>query len=340
MWSAGNLRYRDLPAEWKQVSGVRGIRDVALIWLGIFVLAALTARYWHPALYAAAVVLVGGLQNHISSLIHHAIHTNIHPNKTLNDWITRLCLAGPQGQFFAAMRKEHLDHHRELGAADDPERFYYDLRLHGRTTATGFLTWVTGVFLGWVIIPIVSRWIVGRRGPLAAPVESPPHEQAQQRGIAQVPRREKLLDLAAIPPVQVALFGLFWLATGQWWGYIAFWALPLVTVGAGLNAVRATVEHANPDEHATAADPRDILFSFVSNPVERFFVCPLHFNYHYEHHRFMNVPYYHAPKLRQALIDSDDYTSVTLVPSYGRRVVEICRRLRERARGRDTNGTE
>jgi fatty acid desaturase len=192
---------------------------------------------------------------------------------------------------------------------------------------------LTGVFLGWVIIPILSRWVVGNRGRLAEPVEPvPQHVEANQARKAEVSKREKLLDLLAIPPVQAVLFGLFWLATGQWWGYFAFWALPLVTVGAGLNALRATIEHANPDEHATAEDPHEILFSFVSNPIERFFVCPLHFNYHYEHHRFMNVPYYHAPKLRQALIDRHDYTNVTLVPSYARRVVQICRRLRERSR--------
>ena len=189
---------------------------------------------------------------HVSSLIHHAIHTNIHPDKTLNDWITRLCLAGPHGQFFGALRQEHLDHHRELGAADDPERFYYDLKLHGRTTATGFLTWLTGVFLGWVIIPIVSRWVVGHRGRLAGPADAAIQVEVQQGRKAEVPTREKLIDVLVIPPVQAVLFGLFWLATGQWWGYFAFWALPLVTVSAGLNAVRATVEHANPDEHATA----------------------------------------------------------------------------------------
>lgn len=40
------------------------------------------------------------------------------------------------------------------------------------------------------------------------------------------------------------------------------------------------------------------MFSFISNPVERFFIAPNHMNYHAEHHFFPFVPHGNLPFLR------------------------------------------
>src|SRR5262249_42602792 len=102
MWRAGDTSIHDVPAEWTRISRFHGVRDVALIWTGVFAIAALAARFLNPASYIVAALLIGGLQNHISSLIHHSVHSNIHPERKVNDWITRLCLTAPQGQMFGA----------------------------------------------------------------------------------------------------------------------------------------------------------------------------------------------------------------------------------------------
>ena len=99
------------------------------------------------------------------------------------------------------------------------------------------------------------------------------------------------------------------------------WALPLVMVGSALNALRATLEHA--DTHR----PPNLLLSFVSNPIERFFVGPLNFNYHYEHHRFMTVPYFRMAEVRRRMLAAGDYEEGELLPSYVGRLRSLLRNL-------------
>ncbi len=311
------VRLRDLPASWKRVSPYRGALDIAWIWLAIGTVVAVCGRSHSALAVATALPIIGALQNHISSLAHHAIHTNLHPNRTINDWMARALLTAPLGFFLGILRKEHLVHHARLGAADDPERFYYDLTRHGRGTPAGLIRWMVGLLAGWVILPALRRVLTGSRD--GGEVTAAAGETSPAEG------RDSTLDMVLILLAQAVLAVLFFRLSGVWWAYPVFWLLPAVTFGGGLTVLRATLEHAD-----TASPPR-LLMSFQSNPVERFFVGPLNFNYHYEHHRFMTVPYYHVARLRRLLIERDDFTGL-LVPSYCARVAYLVRSLGAAAR--------
>ena len=311
MTEARTLRVQDLPVELRRTNAWRGVADLALVWTAIAVLVSLAGAVRHPVAFLAAVVLIGGLQNNLASLTHHATHFNLHPSRSVNDWLARLFLAAPLGSLFSVVRSEHWAHHARLGAADDPERFYYDLDLHGRRVPGRLRIWVLELFAGWVLLPAVRRFLTGSRA--GTPAAAGPREPAETR-FARV-------EVALLVVAQLAIALGWWELTGAWWGYLALWVLPLVTVGAALTALRATLEHADPRR------PPHLLLSFVSNPVERFFVGPFNFNYHYEHHRFMMVPYYRMARVRRLLLDAGDYQDGELLASYAGRLGWLVRTL-------------
>ncbi len=308
------LSWRDIDKSDLNVT-LRGSRDLALVWLGVLLIATLSGRLFSYSLYGvlggvAAIVAIGVLQNGLASLSHHAVHRNLHPRAMINDYMFRWLLSAPMGQSYLTLRREHLRHHAHFAEDDDPERFYYDLDTGDRKSPMRLILWTLSMFTGFVALGQIRRLLSNNRGGADVAI---PIEQAKRE------RKEYLYVI----PAQIALFAIFYAATGSLFGYFVYWAFPLVTVGAGLNALRATIEHADPE------DPATHYRTFLSNPIERFIVGPFNFNYHYEHHRFMNVPYYRAEKLRAMLTRSDDYSDCKIEKSYLSRYRSILRMLND-----------
>lgn len=309
------LSFSELPEEWSRLSRVRGLADVALVWVGIFALVAVCGHFGVWWIHLIGIVGIGILQNHISSLTHHAIHSNIHPSRNLNDLLTRILLSAPMVQIFSVLRAEHLHHHAHMGDDDDAERYYYDLTRHRRREPGRLLPWVCGLFVGWVALGVVRRTLTGSRDGGGPPAT---------RALSERGKRERTLDLLAIPPMQIVIALAMWYVHGQWWAYFALWAIPAVTVGGGLTALRATLDHAD------AGQPPALDLSYISNPIERFVIAPLNFNYHFEHHRFMTVPYYNVAKLRPILLKRGEFDGVQLLPGYLSRIRQLARELNAR----------
>ncbi len=301
------IRVSDLPEELRRVSAWRGPFDTAWTWLAIAAVA-LVCGALGGAWYVLGVVLVAGLQNHLMVLWHHSIHTNMHPRREVNDAIGRWLLISPMGQPAGIMRRAHITHHAHLGEEQDPDRWYYDLDLHGRRRPWALIGWLAVNCLGGLIVPQIRKALTGRRDATVDP--------GTERG-----RRDRR-DRLAVVVCQVALFAAFWALTGTWWGYLALWALPLVTLGSGLNCLRTALEHAD------ASDPPHRDYSFRSNPVERFFVAPFCMNYHWEHHKLMTVPYYRMPELRRLLLERGEYGDGRIVDSYLGRLRDVTSALR------------
>jgi fatty acid desaturase len=307
------VRASELPPDLLRISPWRGAFDTARTWIAVAVVALVCRRLAHPLAWAAGAILVAGLQNNLMVLWHHSIHHNMHPLRRVNDWIGRWLLISPMGQPFGLMRRAHIDHHAHLGRPQDPDRWYYDLDLHGRRRSGILLGWLALNCLGGLVVPQVRKAFTGRRDRAADP------------GTARAQRDRA--DRLAVVVAQGVLFGAFWVLCGAWWGYFVLWALPAVTLGGGLNCLRTALEHADP------SDPPHRDFSFRSNALERFFVAPFHMNYHWEHHLLMTVPYYQMPSLRRLLLERGRYGDGRLVGSYLGRLREITRHLRE-TRGR------
>ncbi len=314
------VSFKSLDKELLRVSRWRGSADVLVVWLGIFIVAGGLGHWATFGLAGACLTLMGILvigifQHSLAALGHHAVHNNLHPNKATNDLLFRWLIAAPTGQSFLALRREHLLHHATFGTANDPERYYYDLSVGQRDRAGRFVVWSILMFLGYV----VTRQLHRLRN--AAP-------QSEVVSTRSTPTPSPATELLAIVLAQSVLFPLLWVITGSWLGYPLLWALPLVTVGGGLNGMRATLEHADPSQ------PPNLNRSFLSNPLERWALGPYNFSYHYEHHRFMMVPYYRVRALRQLLQNAGDYGECSLELSYTRRYLDIVRILRRQGDNR------
>ena len=97
--------------------------------------------------------------------------------------------------------------------------------------------------------------------------------------------------------------------------------MPLFTVMVGLNTIRSCLEHAD----GSSATPR--LYSFVSNPVESFFLSPFNMCIHAEHHLVPAVPWHKLPELRRFLQESGHSDAAQLLPSYRARYLAIQKTL-------------
>jgi fatty acid desaturase len=305
--AAPDFHPRDVPRELLAVSPWRGPLHIAATWLAIAAVVWACGRVGGWAVHLLGIALIGGLQNHLMVLLHHGIHVNLHPSRSVNDAMARWLLTAPMAQPWSYMRRAHIQHHARLGEADDPDRWYYDVDLFGRRRPKVLVTWLVSNLLGGLLIPTLRKLATGSRS-----AEDP------SEGLGGSTR----LDDVSVVVMQLALFVPFLAVHGAWWAYLALWALPAVTLGGGFNCFRTALEHVD------AGDPPSRDHSFRSNPIERFFVAPFRMNYHYEHHLLMTVPYYHTPRFRQYLRERGAFPESVIAPSYLARLRDVLGDLR------------
>ena len=211
---------------------------------------------------------------------------------------------------FHATRRSHMDHHRRTGFPDDPDRHEYVFeRTYRSVPAFLFQETLLGPTRG-----ALRRLSGSEKGNAMQPtVEG---------------RRRHLLLLALAQGALLVLFGL----TGHWWGYFAFWLLPLMTIAGPLTRLRTFCEHAGmnperPSRHDQIFYTRSTLEERGGLPglyarLERFVIAPFHFNYHHEHHLLPQVPYRYLPEVHRMLRESGHYGRhpELLSPSYQRTV--------------------
>ena len=106
------------PAQWQRLttrSSWRGLWLVAHCWAVIG--AAMWVGATWPVLIPLAVVVIGTRQLGLFIMMHDAAHGGLHRNRRVNDWVaTWLCSSTLQ-----AYRPYHLQHHRYVQQAEDPD---------------------------------------------------------------------------------------------------------------------------------------------------------------------------------------------------------------------------
>ena len=70
----------------------------------------------------------------------------------------------------------------------------------------------------------------------------------------------------------------------------------LISIGLFLSRVRGYLEHGNLKSNQTELP---IARTHLSNSIEKFILSPLNFNYHNEHHRWPQVPFFRLPGLHK-----------------------------------------
>jgi len=309
----------------KDVSFSNGALCIGVHWVQI--LSAFVLFYFYQTWWTFILLLlfISARQYGLAILLHDAQHTLLHPDKAANNRIAAWLIAAPLGTDFIGSQRSHLEHHFNLGdSSRDPD---YALYCFGEPSPKRSLAQVFSLFLfrivGGKIFSMVASAGEGR------PDNSAPREIAIGASfvVALVRRARQMAPrLWSVAVVQTLLLVTFSLTFG-WWGYFLLWLLPVTTLAIFYNDFRIFCEHSVLAREATSRDER--MISFISNPVERFFIAPNHMNYHAEHHLFPFVPHSQLPALRNVIRNCPELNSgIEWRSSYFGHLVSYLRNLR------------
>src|SRR3990172_9529050 len=275
--------------EFARPSAVRAFAEMGLTWAVIAAIEAAYLAYPAPWVFLIAFAVVASRQYALLILMHDAFHSLFHPNRHVNDLAGVWLLGAPCGSSFWGSRASHLEHHRKLGVEADPDLFLYSAGPpREKRTLAAFTKHFAFLMLGEQLLYTHFGGAKGQPGSLGRKL----------RNVA--PR------LIPVAIAQLAILGVF-AAAGSWTVYFTLWVLPLLTLAVLFNGIRAFCDHANPSDQP--GDEVHRLVSYISNPIERFFLAPYHMNFHAEHHLFPYVPHYHLPRVRQKLQTSREYNA-------------------------------
>lgn len=244
---------------------------------GQAVLVVAVAAQLPPVWHLLSWPLIGATQHAISILQHEAVHGLLFRSRRVNDAVGAL-LSYPIG-FSMGYRAVHFAHHRYLGTDRDPDMANYG---PFPSTKRALLMKVVLEFSG---ISAVRQFLSG--GSAAGSGRS----------------------LPALVLTHAGLLLIFTVTVGPW-AYLTLWVLPLLTCAKGFTQIRNLTEHFL---RRQAAAGTERAHTFRSHPVERFFLAPLHFHHHAEHHWYPMVPFYHLPALRLLLQVRPAYAAATSV---------------------------
>lgn len=175
-------------------------------------------------------LLIGYAITYITLFVHEAVHYNVAADRRLNDRLSNLLIGIWSGLEVCRYRKVHLQHHRLLGQADDPERSY-----HAPLNLRFVLESITGIR--------VLRVLLSYRNQL--------HSRAQAAQTAQSPWSLTLAGAVLLHAAIVlgCLFWGYWLAALAWLGGVGI-------VFPFLASLRQLLEHRNPSPQTLSATNR------------------------------------------------------------------------------------
>ena len=276
--------------EFAGLSTWRPLLEIILTWAVIVMIVALYLRYPSPVAFAAAFVLVASRQYALLILLHDSFHSLLHPSRRINDLLGALLVGAFCGSSFWPSRAAHLEHHRKLGEPDDPEFFLHCAAAPNEKRSPA-------AFTRHFLVLISGRQVLYTYfgGDTSA------------AGSVLKRLRDALPRMLPVVGAQALLLALF-VSAGAWTAYFTLWVLPLLTLVILFNGLRAFCDHANVSDEPGAKEHR--LVSYISSPLERFFLAPFHMNYHAEHHLFPYVPHYKLPALRRKIMASPNHSSL------------------------------
>jgi fatty acid desaturase len=265
------------------------VAEITSLWLQIFGAIALFYLYRSWWVYIPVVLFISARQYALGIMLHDAQHTLLHADKAVNQKIGKWLLAAPLGAAFVESQKIHLDHHLHFGSVErDPDYVLYCFGDPSRKQAISQMArMVVSKLNGEKILQLAKRIADGD-----GRTDSPDKPSLPIQLINSMRR------LCSVIVVQAVLFGALTYLFG-WYGYFALWFFPLASLAALYNDFRIFCEHSLIGRDST--DPDDRMVTFISNPIERFFIAPNHMNHHAEHHFFPYVPHRNLPALREAI---------------------------------------
>ncbi|MFA5592249.1 MAG: fatty acid desaturase [Micavibrio sp.] len=257
--------------------------------LQLFFLPFLTDNIW---IMLAVVIILIPLNTPYWSLIHEAIHGNLHPNRKANQTIAR-AMAILFGAGYPVLRFGHLMHHQYNR---EWESEYYDAQEQPRWRAalTHYFKMLGGLYLIEVAasfaLSLSPSKIVAKAEPYL--FEDERHRQAIKTALLKPENMRMLrMDCAAI----LVLYGL------SFYLYGAHWFIPLAAI-AGRAFIISLMDNAY---HYDTPPDNSIVAHELSlpGPLEKFI---LYFNHHRTHHNHVTLPWSELKKAHQQ--DGEGYS--------------------------------
>ena len=263
----------------KEKNSIIGVSLVLHAWAVILGSIFLFSLYPNILTFIVAVLVISGRQLGLAILMHEGAHGLIANNVKINNFISQLFCAFPMGVDTYDYRYYHLRHHRYTQLEEDP-----DLVLSSPFPISK-KSLLRKVFRDLSGITGVKQRTEGILRTLK--------KQSNRIDGKEVTGFKSQSTLYGVLFSQLIIF-IVMSYIGSWWYYLAFWALPSITLFQLWYRVR------NIAEHAVVVDDCDDFNNArttYASLIERIFVAPYYVNYHLEHHLFMFVPCY---KLKQA----------------------------------------
>jgi fatty acid desaturase len=251
------------------------VRDTMLRWGLIGAAWAAVAQvpeWWAVAL---AIPVIGSSYYGLFIIGHDGMHRRLFHPRWLNDLWNDCLGQGPMGAVTHINNRNHLRHHQHLATDDDPDRHKhacFNKADHGELV--GFVAGAVGLLR-------TARNVFQ------------PGRATGRRADEESSDTYTLRDVAIIGGVQLAIAGGVTAAIG-WWAYPVLWLLPLFLFTYLADNLRSFCEHSQP-RNDVASDGRRLI-TYVSNPLERWFLAPMNMNLHAAHHLWPSIPYYNLPR--------------------------------------------
>lgn len=262
----------------------RGLWLVAHCW-GVIALAMVVGARW-PLLIPLCVMVVGTRQLGLAILMHDAAHGLLHPNRRINDWVAHW-LCSPS---LRAYRPYHLQHHRYVQQAEDP-----DLVLSAPFPISRASFWrkVWRDLSGQTFYKQRIQPLWQRSGPSTT---------------ASLSHHDRHFWVAN--GLGFALFA----AAGWWWLWLVLWALPMASWLPLVTRLRNIAEHAMVP--VDQPDPLRQARTTQAGWLERALIAPYWVNFHSEHHMFTNLPCWQLPKAHALLQAKGTTQRMEVQPGY------------------------
>jgi len=294
-------------------SNAAGALAVAWSWLVIAGALAAVARWPHPLVFAAAVVVLGGRQLALAVLMHEAAHGTLFRTRWANERLADWLCARPVWSDFARYRRHHLAHHGHTGTDRDPDLGLAPVEPMTRgSLARKIARDLTGI--------AGARRVVGL---LAIDAELLHFDVGG--GVRRAPRRGAAHHLRALARnpwkpllANAALFAVLALAGAAW--VFAAWAVAYLTTFSLFLRIRSLAEHAGLER---TDDPLRNTRTTRAGWLARITVAPLHVNLHLEHHLLPTVPWFRLPAMARLLAERDAVPPASRAAGY----LDVLRRV-------------
>jgi fatty acid desaturase len=250
---------------------------------------------WQPVTVPLMVMFIGNRQLGLFILMHDAAHAALHSNRQVNDWVGKwLC-----GFDLARYRPYHLQHHRFVQQAEDP-----DLVLSAPFPVTR-----------------VSLW-----RKMARDLSGQTFYKQRLAPLWQSIRQRQAQSLMNVMQSELRTNGMFWMgnalgcalfhAMGYGWAWWVLWFLPMATWLPLISRLRNISEHALVAQNE--ADPLRHARTTHAAWWERALIAPYWVNYHCEHHMFTHIPCWNLPLAHRWLRECGAVPRMATQPGYVR----------------------